>query len=209
MVITFHDGQCFKVTHGDTTLVFDPVSKQSKQFTAVKFGADIAIVSMRHPDFNGVEEVTYGNKDPFIINGPGEYEVGDITVRGFGIATEYDNATRYTTVYQVVMDGMTLVFLGALSSPSQLDSKILGELGAIDILFLPIGGGDVLEVPDASKLAVKLEAKCVIPMHYDTHAIQAFVEEESAEGVAPVDKITLKKKDVAEMTGKIVRLQAK
>lgn len=209
MVITHHEGQCFKITHGDTTVVFDPIAKQSKQFTPVKFGADLAIVSMRHPDFAGVQEVTYGTKEPFVVNGPGEYEVGEITVRGFGVSTEYAGETRYTTVYQVVMEGMTIVFLGALSTPEQLDAKILGELGTIDILFVPIGGGDVMEVPQASKLAVKLEAKCVIPMHYTPNALKAFLEEESSEGVKPVDKVTLKKKDVGEMTGQIVVLQAK
>lgn len=209
MVITYHDGQCFKITHGDTTIVFDPVAKESKQFTPVKFGADIALVSMRHPNFNGTKEVTYGNKEPFVIDGPGEYEVGEVTIRGFGVATQYDKATRYNTVYQVGVDGMTLVFLGALASSEQLDSSILGELGTIDVLFVPIGGGDVLEVPQASKLAVKLEAKCVIPMHYDATALKAFLEEESAEGVSPVDKITLKKKDVAEMSGSIVVLNKK
>ena len=209
MVITYHDGQCFKITHGDITIVFDPIAKESKHFTSVKFGADIALVSMRHPNFNGTKEVTYGNKEPFVIDGPGEYEVGEVTVRGFGVRTEYDGSIRYNTVYQVGVDGMTIVFLGSLANPEQLDTSILGELGTIDVLFTPIGGGDVLEVPQASKLAVKLEANCVIPMHYDATALKAFLEEESAEGVTLVDKITLKKKDVAEMTGSIVVLNKK
>lgn len=209
MVITHHGGQCFKVTHGDTTLVFDPVAKASKRFTPVKFGADIAVISMRHPDFNGVTEVTYGDKVPFVINGPGEYEVGDVTVRGFGILTTYDGKDRYVTVYQIKIDGMTLVFLGALPNPEALDSSILGELGDIDVLFVPIGGDEVLEVPQASKLAVKLEARCVIPMHFDKSALQAFLQEESAKSSQPVDKVTLKKKDVATMTGEIVVLQSK
>ena len=49
---------------------------------------------------------------------------------------------------------MNIVFLGALSNP-EIDPKILGELGDIDILFVPIGGDEVLEVPQASKLATK------------------------------------------------------
>ena len=72
MVITHHGGQCFKVTFGDLTLVFDPISKNAT-LPAVRFGADIALVSRDHPDINGVEEVTYGEKTPFAITGPGEY----------------------------------------------------------------------------------------------------------------------------------------
>jgi L-ascorbate metabolism protein UlaG (beta-lactamase superfamily) len=206
MIITYHGGQCFKVSFGNTTLAFDPISKQSK-LDSVKFGADIAFVSLNHPNFNGVSQVAFGNKEPFVIKGPGEYEVGDVTARGYGVKTVYDKKEYYNTIYQVVLEGMNMVFLGALGEP-EIEPKILGELGNIDILFVPIGGGDVLEVPQASKLAVKLEAKLVIPMHYDKTALQAFLKEESAEDVKPVDKLTLKKKDVELLEGDIAVLSA-
>lgn len=206
MVITHHGGQCFKVSFGDTTLAFDPISKKSK-LSPVKFGSDVAFVSMHHPDFDGVEQVAHGNKQPFVIDGPGEYEVGDVTARGYGVKTTYDKKEHYNTIYQVRLEEMNMIFLGALSEPD-IDAKILSELGDIDILFLPIGGGDVLEVPQAAKLAAKLEAKLIIPMHYDSTALKAFMKEESADEVKPVDKLTIKRKDVAAMTGEIVVLKA-
>ena len=207
MVITYYGGQCFKVSFGDTTLAFDPVSKQSKKLSVTKFGSDAAFISMRHPDFNGREQVTHGNKEPFVADGPGEYEIGEVTARGFGVATTYDGQERFNTIYQVQLEGMNLVFLGALSS-DELDPKILGELGDIDILFVPIGGGDVLEVPQASKLTVKLEAKVIIPMHYDEKALKAFLKEEGTNGVKPVEKLTLKKKDIAPLQGEIMVLKS-
>lgn len=206
MVITYHGGQCFKVSFGDTTLAFDPISKKSK-LTPVKFGADVAFVSMRHPDFNGVEQVAYGNKEPFMIDGPGEYEIGDVTARGWGIESTYDGEKHYNTIYQVQMEGMTLVFLGALGE-AEIDPKILAELGDIDILFLPIGGGEVLDVPAASKLAVKLEARLVLPMHYDKKQLDSFLKEEGVQDGKPVDKLTIKKKDIATMTGDVVVLKS-
>lgn len=206
MVITYHGGQCFKVSFGDTTLAFDPISKKSK-LTPVKFGADVAFVSMRHPDFNGVEQVAYGNKEPFMIDGPGEYEIGDVTARGWGIESTYDGEKHYNTIYQVQMEGMTLVFLGALGE-AEIDPKVLAELGDIDILFLPIGGGEVLDVPAASKLAVKLEARLVLPMHYDKKQLDSFLKEEGIQNGKPVDKLTIKKKDIATMTGDVVVLKS-
>ena len=80
MVITHHGGQCFKVTFGDLTLVFDPISKGGT-LPAVRFGADIALVSRNHPDFNGIAEVTYGEKEPFAVTGPGEYEKEGVTIQ--------------------------------------------------------------------------------------------------------------------------------
>lgn len=185
-------------------MAFDPISKKSK-LSPVKFGSDVAFISLFHPNFNGVDQVAHGNREPFIVEGPGEYEIGEVTARGYGVKTIYEKEEKINTIYQVVLEGINMVFLGALGD-ADIDPKILGELGNIDILFVPIGGGDVLDVPAASKLAVKLEAKLVIPMHYDAAALKAFLKEESAEDVKPVDKLTLKKKDVESMTGDIAVL---
>ena len=206
MVITYHGGQCFKVSFGNTTLVFDPISKKSK-LGSVKFGADVAFVSINHPDFNGGEEMAFGAKEPFVVQGPGEYEVGDVTARGYGVETTYEGVSRFNTIYQVSLEGINLVFLGALGH-EVIDPKILGELGDIDILFVPIGGGDVLDVPAASKLATKLEARCIIPMHYTDTALKAFFKEEGIDPIKPVEKLTIKKKDLAEMESEVVVLGA-
>ncbi len=201
MIITHHGGQCFKVTFGDTTLAFDPISKKSK-LSPVKFGADVAFISLNHPNFNGVDQVKHGAKEPFVVNGPGEYEIGQVTARGFGVKTTYDKVEKYNAIYQVRLEDINMIFLGALGD-AEIDPKILGEFGDVDILFLPIGGGDVLDVPQASKLAVKLEAKLIIPMHYTKEALKAFLKEMGAEKETPVDKLTVKKKDVHVMSGEV------
>ena len=205
MVITYHGGQCFKVSFGDTTLAFNPISKKSK-LTESKFGSDVAFISLWHPDFNGVEQVTHGNKEPFQVDGPGEYEIGTVTARGFGVQTTYDKQETFNTIYQMLLEDMNIVFLGALSSPD-IDPKILGELGDIDILFTPMGVGDVQEVPQASKLATKLEARVIVPMHYDAAALKAFLKEEGSENIKPVDKLTLKRKDVSGLSGEVMVLK--
>lgn len=201
MVITYHGGQCFKVSFGDTTLAFDPIAKQSK-LSPVKFGSDVAFVSLNHPNFNGTDQVAHGAKEPFIVWGPGEYEFGSVTARGYGVKTVYAGEERFSTIYQVRLEEINMIFLGALSNP-EIDSKILSEFGDVDILFVPIGGGDVLDVPAASKLAVKLEARVVIPMHYDDAALKAFLKEIGAEGADRLDKLTIKKKEVSELEGEV------
>lgn len=203
MIISHHGGQSFKVSFGNTTLAFDPVSKASK-LSATKFGSDVAFISMNHPDFNGADQVAHSSKQPFVVAGPGEYEIGDVVARGYGVKTTFDKEERYNTIYQVKLEDMNMVFLGAINTPD-IDPKILGEFGDVDILFVPIGGGDVLEVPQAAKLALKLEAKLIIPMHYDKIALTAFLKEMGT-SVTPVDKLTLKKKDVNEMEGDVVVL---
>lgn len=206
MVITYHGAQCFKVSFGDTTLVFDPISKKSK-LSGPKFGSDVAFISLNHPDFNGGAEMAYGSKQPFIVSGPGEYEIGEVTARGYGIQTTYEGVMRYNTIYQVKLEGINMLFLGALSQEA-IPTEILGEFEDIDILFVPIGGGDVLDVPQASKLATKLEARCIIPMHYDDKALKAFLKEEGVDNGKPLEKLTIKKKDLSEMESEIVVLKS-
>jgi hypothetical protein len=74
MIITYYGSEFFKVQFGDTTLAFNPISKDSK-LKPSRFGADIVLTSARHADFNGIEQVSHGDKKPFVIDGPGEYVV--------------------------------------------------------------------------------------------------------------------------------------
>ena len=79
MIISYQGVQSFKVQFGDTVLAFDPVSKKS-EFRAGNFGADIALISLNHSDMNGIDQVNRGDKQAFIINGPGEYEIKGVFI---------------------------------------------------------------------------------------------------------------------------------
>ncbi len=206
MIITFHEGECIRASAGDTTLVFGPVSKQSKNFKPTNFGADVAFVSLNHPDMNGVEEAGRGDKQPFAIIGPGEYQVKGITVAGFPAKSTYGGDDRINTVYAVDFDGLSILYLGA-QSDSELPKDLL-EMDAPDILILSIGGNGVLSPADAQKLAVKLEAKIVIPVHFDPKSLKVFLKEAGAESVVPVDKLTLKAKDVVGKENEVVVLSS-
>lgn len=200
MVITHHGGQCFKVSFGDTTLLFDPPSKDSK-LAPVRFGADITLISKHHADFNGAKD------DSFIIDGPGAYEKNGVVVRGFLSKSEYGGPEGLNTIYVVDLESMSLVFLGALSD-EVLPADAKEVLDEVDILFVPIGGGGVLDADKAHKLAVKLEASVVIPMHYegmgDKDALKTFVKEGAEK---PIEKLTIKKKDLADKKGDIIVLR--
>ncbi len=209
MVITHHGGQCFKVTFGDLTLVFDPIAKGAS-LPAVRFGADIALVSRKHPDMNGTDEVSFGGKEPFVIDGPGEYEHSGVTIQGFLTKSQYGlpkgTLDAINTVYAVTLEGMTLVHLGALSDP-MLSHDAREAIDEIDVLFVPLGGDGVLSVAEAAKIAVTLEPKIVIPMHWngmgEPKALESFLKESGKEN-EKVEKLTLKKKDTTDKDGAII-----
>jgi len=214
MVITHHGGQCFKVTFGDLTLVFDPISKNAS-LPAVRFGADIALVSRDHPDMNGVEEVSYGDKKPFTITGPGEYERAGVVIQGFLSNSKYGPAKNnlgvsppsyINTIYSVQLEDMTLVHLGALAD-NELSHEARESIDEIDVLFVPIGGDGVLSPAKAHELAVSLEPKIIVPMHWSgigqAKSLELFIKE-AGNGSEKVDKLTLKKKDLVGRDGSII-----
>lgn len=209
MVISYLGGECFKITQGDLTLAFNPPSKDSKLKTS-KFGADIAFVSRDHEDFNGVENAAFGEREPFVISGAGEYEVKGVAVRGFGSESEYDGK-GINTIYSVSLEGMNLCFLGAQSTIN-LPPTAKQELDDIDILFLPIGGDGVLDHASAYKLATQLEPKAIVPMHYGDlggkDALKAFLKEAGADGAKAQEKLTVKKKDLDGKEAEIIVLSS-
>ncbi len=205
MVISYFGGQCFKITQGELTIAFNPPSKDSK-LKSVRFGSDIVLVSQDHPDFNGAENMKYGERDPFIITGPGEYEIKGIAVRGFSSPSQL-GGEHLNTIYSVLLEGTNLCFLGAVGSTT-LPPAAKQELDDIDILFVPVGGDGVLDHSEAYKLAVGLEPKAIIPMHYTPESLKAFLKEASAEEVKPIEKLTTKKKELEGKEAEIIVIES-
>ena len=104
----------YLLKYSHTILAFNPVSKDSELKTA-KFGADIVLSSLNHPDMNGIDQVSFGEKKPFVISGPGEYEVKGVFIKGLASQSGYDGRTpskeaRINTIFTVALEGMNICF---------------------------------------------------------------------------------------------------
>ncbi|MEI6400231.1 MAG: MBL fold metallo-hydrolase [bacterium] len=206
MVISYLGKQCFKITQGDLTIVLNPPAKDSK-FAISKFGADIVLSSTHTKDFNGGESFFYGEKEPFIIDGPGSYEVKGLLFEGVSMPAILDGKTHFNTMYTFELDGIRIVFLGALTA-TKLSSEATELLNSPDLLFVPIGGKDIIGFKDAAKISVALESRIAIPMDYgndqEKDALTNFLKETGQEKAEKVDKLTLKRKDVLERQGAVI-----
>lgn len=206
MVITYQGGAFIKLQFGDITIAVNPISKDSKLKTS-KFGADIALISVNHPDLAGTEQVSFGEKSAFAVTGPGEYEIKNVFIKGFKSESKYGGEERLNTIYTVNLENMNLCFLGALSS-KELPDDVSESIDDIDILFVPIGVDGVLAPADAAKLAVKLEPKLIIPLYFGNNtALKTFLKEAGEEDQKPQDKLTLKKKDLEGKDADVVVLE--
>jgi L-ascorbate metabolism protein UlaG (beta-lactamase superfamily) len=203
MIITYFGKQFFKVQKGDMVIAFNPVSKSSKTGVSAHFGADIALITTNHADYNGIDQLSHGEREPFAITGPGDYEVKEIFVKGAMSNSELDGKKYINTIYMLSVDNISLAFLGALSD-GELSKESREAINSPDILFVPIGGKGLLDAKAAAKLAASLEPKLIIPMDYDTASLKAFLKESGEEKAEVVDKLTLKAKDLDNKEGEVV-----
>lgn len=206
MVITYQGGAFVKVQFGDITIAVNPISKDSK-LKSSRFGADIALISVNHPDFSGTDQVSFGDRNAFAVTGPGEYEIKNVFIKGFKSESNYGGEPRLNTIYTVNLENMNLCFLGALSS-KEIPAEAQEEIESVDVLFVPIGNDGVLSPADAYKLAVKLEPKLIVPLYWgNTVALKAFLKEAAEDTLKPIDKLTLKKKDLEGKDADVVLLE--
>ena len=136
-----------------------------------------------------------------VIEGPGEYEIGEFSIRGIPATRHLDTDTEKsgTTMYRIVIGDVSIVLLGNIAG--KLSEEQLESIGVVDIAVLPVGGGGyTLDGSDAARLVRQIDPKVVIPVHYaDTHlkyevpqdALDTFVSELGAP-VETVEKYKLK-----------------
>lgn len=208
MIVTYHGKQFLKVQFGDMIIAINPIDKQSKTVAKVaRFGADIALSSVADPDYRGFDTVTYAGKVPFAIDGPGEYEVAGMMIRGFGSATEIEGYS-VNTMYLFDIDSMRMCILGA-HSESDLPQEVKEAMGDVDIVVVPIGGNGMLNAAQAAAIAKKMGASLIIPVDYGSDqgkdALKLFLKETGADTKAE-PKLTIKKKDLAGKQGQVVVL---
>ena len=207
MIITYFGKEFFKIQQGEMVLAFNPVNKASKTGITAKFGADIALVTTNHADYNGIDQLTHGERVPFTITGPGDYEVKEIFIKGVLSAAEIGGKKYINTIYSFSVDNISIVFLGALSE-ADLSNESREAINSPDILFVPVGGKGLLDAKSSAKLASSLEPKLVIPMDYDDASLKLFLKEMGEEKAEVVDKLTLKQKDLDNKEGEVIVLKA-
>lgn len=201
MIITYHGKQFFKITQGDTVVAYNPISSDAKTtFKVSRFGSDVVISSMNHPETNGYETVSFGDKEPVVIDGPGDYEVKEIFIKGNLAKVTKDGKPYINTIYSMVLEEISVLFLGGIDHA--LDAKEREGLTTPDIIFVPVGN-DTLDPALAYKTAVSFEPSLIIPVSEDENALKQFIKEAGADKTQTLDKLVIKKKDLNGKVGEV------
>jgi len=162
--IIWYGHSCFRLTErGQTTLITDPYSP-SIGLPELKLKADIVTISHAEPGHNYLDAI----KSPYrAVQSPGEYEIGGTFVTGIAMnhIDETTGEARANVAYRIQYDsGVTVLHLGDLAGlPEQ---SMVRDLGEVNVLLLPVGGGRGLKPSLAAEVIAMIEPGYVVPMHY-------------------------------------------
>ncbi len=200
MEIVYYGHSCFRIRTKKAVIVTDPYD-DSTGFSLPKLSADIVTVSHQHADHNniGAVEGTPAHPDPFVIQGPGEYEVSQAYIWGLQTYHDADKGKQRgkNTVYFILAEGLWMCHLGDLGHP--LSDKMVEKISQTDILFLPVGGEYTLGAAQAMEVVEKINPNIVIPMHYQLPgskialaSVNEFLNKAGLDEVKPIAKLSVK-----------------
>jgi len=211
MEITWYGQSCFRLRSRGLSVVTDPYSP-STGLKLPRLTSTVVTVSHEHEDHNNVDAV---RGSPFVIRGPGEYEVEGIFC--IGVATWHDDKggreLGRNTAYLIEFEDLTICHLGDLGHV--LSQEQVEQLGDIDVLFVPVGGRSTLTGTRAAEVVGLLEPKIVIPMHYKVPGLKAqietanrFLREMAVESPERLETLTVTASNLPEET-RLVLLEPK
>ena len=151
MEITYHGLSCVRLRGRETTVVVDPPQAQLPGLA--KSGSGLVV---RTEGATDSEKLRYREGHVQEVSGPGEFEVRGVSVYGIPVDG--------VTVMRITVDDVRVVSAGRLNR--QLTEDEIDAIGRVDVLVVPVGGGDALNATSATKLVQALEPAIVVPARY-------------------------------------------
>lgn len=183
MEIEFFGGNCFRIKTKQTTIVVDDnlESLGKKSILGEKTAAFFTSPSIARPAKN----MSY-----LTIDTPGEFEVGDVTVKGAQTRAHIDEEGKETaTVFQFMHDGQSVSVLGHVHP--DMSVATLELISGTDILVLPVGGnGYTIDPVGAASVIKKTEPSIVIPSQYEIKGLSYEVPAQPLEEFTKVASLT-------------------
>ncbi len=206
MEITWLSHSSFRLRSGSTTLIADPFPDSlGVSMPAGLREAQVVTVSNTHPNHSASNLL---NGDPVLLNGPGEYEVANLSIKGVRTPlaqppSEEEEGSPWNTIFTVEIEGMVVCHLGDLGGP--LLSRQIEELSSPQILLVPVGGHCTLTSAEAADIVNVISPRIVIPMHYQTPGVEAeldglapFLKELGVKAQEPQSRLTVTKANLPD-----------
>ena len=163
--LEYKGANCVAISTKKETIVIDP---------------KLSVVGLKDVSVKGVVELAtearfaVNSADAkLVLEGPGEYGIADFDIRGIAAQRHIDTEAdpKVSTVYRIETSEIRVAVIGNIADT--LDDDQLEEIGVVDVLVIPVGGGGyTLDATSAASLTRQIDPKIVIPVHYADGALK-------------------------------------
>ncbi|MBD3238685.1 MAG: MBL fold metallo-hydrolase [Candidatus Moranbacteria bacterium] len=203
MIINYIGHACFKIqtqpnpvqSKNKLIIYFDPFDK-SVGLNPPSGKADLVLSSHDHFDHNNTQNFESGF---FFVNNPGEYSYQGVNIKGILSYHDQEKGAQrgLNTIFVVESEKIKICHLGDLGH--ELSQNQLDQIGAIDILMIPVGGKFTISGKQAARIAKSIEPAFILPMHFQTPSLsisglepkESFYKELGLEPKQKVDKLKI------------------
>jgi L-ascorbate metabolism protein UlaG (beta-lactamase superfamily) len=167
MLIKWLGHSSFLITSQDNVrIITDPYTPGGAlTYSPINESADIVTISHGHGDHNNPKAV---KGSPVILKEPGLKAVKGINFKAVPVFhDETDGSKRGNNlIFCFQIDGLNICHAGDLGHC--LSVKQISEIGAVDILLIPVGGYYTIDAAEAYLVVKSLNPALIFPMHYKT-----------------------------------------
>ena len=203
MDLQFYGANCITLSYKGVRIVIDDNLAELGAKSILK-ADDVALFTSAH---SGAIPAR------LMLDGPGEYEVSDVSVIGLGARGHMDEDGKKTaTMFKLVIGELDILVTGHIYP--DLNDTQLEDIGMVDVLIVPVGGnGYTLDPVGALKLIKDIEPKLVIPTHYADKDLKFPVPQQSLAdalkelGLEPKEtttKLRLKPGELSDVTQLVI-----
>lgn len=189
MIISWLGDAGIRLQTKETVILIDPPAASTGLKPTKQAANIVALTQAEGTDAKSVAG------EPFIINGPGEYERQNVFVYGIQLPGDTDRVH-----FRIEAEELSLGHLGSLDT--KIENGDLAALEGVDILFVPVGGKTVLDAEAAAKLISQIEPRIVVPIQHKCPGstgytdVSAFLKEMGAKSSETSDKLKITKKEL-------------
>lgn len=167
--IKYYGGNSLGIDSGKDKIIINPKREQ--------FGSRNLEVS------NNIQLLTnkiyqIDSESRLTIDTPGEYEIGTFSIKGISskIHDGFESDDQ-SIIYSLEADEIRVAMIGNIKP--ELTNEELESIGVVDVLILPVGGGNfTLSAKEAATLVRQIDPKIVLPTYYkDKYDYQYDVDE--------------------------------
>lgn len=202
MDLQFHGANCVSLTYKGTRIVVDDNLAELGAKSVLKADDTALFTNAHKPAVNA----------RIVFDGPGEYEVSDISIIGIAARAHMDAEGKKATMFKFILGDQSVLVTGHVYP--ELDDAQLEAVGMVDVMFVPVGGnGYTVDPVGALKLIKAIEPKLIIPTHYSDKSLKLEVPQQDLAnalkeiGMEPketVTKLRLKPAEIGDVTQLLV-----